>query len=403
MLNSIELFAGAGGLVLGSELAGFTTLAAVEWDRWACETLEENKVRGHPLVKDLQILCSDVRSADLSGFQEGIDLLSGGPPCQPFSIGGKHKAFDDDRDMFSVFADVVCRLKPRAFIIENVKGLARASFSNYLAYIELRMSMPEIFQKDGESWPDHLRRLEQEKTSIGYSGLRYNVIRNLVNAADYGVAQKRERLFIVGFREDQNVHWSFPLHSHNFDELLRDQWVTGEYWERHQIAKKSRPAMPDRLHSRVNALKERNFSAGLKPWKTVRDALAGLPEPNASGSETIGIYNHRLQPGARIYAGHTGSPIDLPAKALKAGDHGVPGGENMLVSPNGAVRYFTVREAARIQGFPDGYVFHGSWSETMRQLGNAVPVALAQKVTSSVAERLLEASFLAMSKSAYLN
>jgi DNA (cytosine-5)-methyltransferase 1 len=77
--------------------------------------------------------------------------------------------------------------------------------------------------------------------------------------------------------------------------------------------------------------------------------------------------------------------MDMPAKTLKAGDHGVPGGENMLALPDGKFRYFTVRESARLQTFPDGYVFHGSWTETMRQLGNAVPVRLARIVASSVA------------------
>jgi DNA (cytosine-5)-methyltransferase 1 len=88
--------------------------------------------------------------------------------------------------------------------------------------------------------------------------------------------------------------------------------------------------------------------------------------------------NHVLQPGARIYPGHTGSLLDRPAKALKAGDHGVPGGENMIVEDNGKVRYFSVREAARLVGLPDDYLFPGSWSESMRQLGNAVPVQLAE-------------------------
>jgi DNA (cytosine-5)-methyltransferase 1 len=91
-----------------------------------------------------------------------------------------------------------------------------------------------------------------------------------------------------------------------------------------------------------------------------------------------------------MYPGHTGSPLDQPAKTIKAGDHGVPGGENMLVNTDGSVRYFTARETARIQTFPDGYVFHGSWTETMRQLGNAVPVALARVVASSVAQALIE-------------
>jgi DNA (cytosine-5)-methyltransferase 1 len=94
--------------------------------------------------------------------------------------------------------------------------------------------------------------------------------------------------------------------------------------------------------------------------------------------------NHRFQPGARSYPGHTGSPLDEPAKTLKAGVHGVPGGENMLVRPDGSIRYFTVRESARLQTFPDNFKFHGSWTETMRQLGNAVPVKLAEVIANSV-------------------
>jgi DNA (cytosine-5)-methyltransferase 1 len=127
-----------------------------------------------------------------------------------------------------------------------------------------------------------------------------------------------------------------------------------------------------------------------KPWLTVRDALQGLTDPQRKNNVTL-HNNHIFQPGARVYAGHTGSPLDLPAKTLKAGDHGVPGGENMLVMPHGEVRYFTVRESARLQTFPDTYVFHGSWTETMRQLGNAVPVALARIMASSIAEKLIEA------------
>ena len=108
---------------------------------------------------------------------------------------------------------------------------------------------------------------------------------------------------------------------------------------------------------------------GGQPWVTVRDALFGLGEPT-------GFRNHVSQPGARVYPGHTGSPLDLPAKALKAGDHGVPGGENMMVRDDGTVRYFTTREAARLVGLPDDYEFPRSWTESMRQLGNAVPAEL---------------------------
>lgn len=402
MLRSLELFAGAGGLALGTEFAGFNAVAAVERDRWAAETLEENKARGFPLVQGMRVICGDVRRLDYSEFPSDLDLVSGGPPCQPFSIGGKHRAFNDDRDMFSAFADVVANLKPRAFIIENVKGLTRATFANYLAYIEHRMSMPEVSQKPGETWPDHLKRLEQVKTSTG-GGLRYNVARQLFNAADHGAPQRRERVFIVGFRDDQNVRWNFPDPTHSQDELLYSQWVSGEYWDRHKVSQKARGAVPDRLKTKVASLRGRNFSGGRLPWQTVRDALQGLPAPREDGRETNGILNHRLQPGARTYVGHTGSPIDWPSKALKAGDHGVPGGENMMVLPDGSVRYFTVREAARIQGFPDGYVFHGSWTETMRQLGNAVPVRLAQAVASSVAQKLLEADMATLVRKRGLN
>jgi len=98
--------------------------------------------------------------------------------------------------------------------------------------------------------------------------------------------------------------------------------------------------------------------------------------------------NHFLNPGARVYAGHNGSPLDLPAKALKAGDHGVPGGENTLRFADGTVRYFSVRECARIQTFPDDWVFEGSWTESMRQLGNAVPVVLSNVVARELAGAL---------------
>jgi DNA (cytosine-5)-methyltransferase 1 len=398
MLHSLELFAGAGGLALGTELAGFKSVAAVEWDRWAAETLEQNKSRGFPLVKDLRVICGDVRALDCSEFPQDLDLVSGGPPCQPFSIGGKHRAFNDDRDMFSAFADVVARLRPRAFILENVKGLTRSSFANYLAYIEHRLSMPELFQRPGEKWDEHLQRLEEEKSSSGDKGVRYTTFRHLFNAADHGAAQKRERVFIVGFRKDQDAHWSFPTATHSQEALLFSQWISGDYWDHHRIAKKDRGDAPSRMKARIESIQRQNSSVGLRPWRTVRDALQGLPTPRADGKETIGIKNHRLQLGARAYVGHTGSPIDSPSKALKAGDHGVPGGENMMVNLDGSVRYFTVREAARIQGFPDGYVFHGAWSETMRQLGNAVPVMLAQAVASSVAQKLLEFDLTTLAK-----
>lgn len=387
-MQALELFAGAGGLAMGVSLAGFKPVGVVEWDRWACDTIRENQRRGHPLVKDWPLHEGDVRHFDLSGVPEGLDLVAGGPPCQPFSMGGKHRAHDDHRDMFPATVDIVRRTKPRAFIVENVKGLTRASFANYFSYITLQLSYPEIIRRADEGWLDHLARLEREKTSGRRTGLTYDLVYRVLNAANYGVPQRRERVFMVGFRSDLGVRWNFPDETHSQEALFHDQWVTGAYWDRHRVPKSRRPVASATDAARIARLRGRNMPPAEHAWRTVRDAMVGLPDPEVSG----GSYrDHRFQPGARTYPGHTGSPLDLPAKTLKAGDHGVPGGENMMVKDDGRVRYFTIRESARLQTFPDSYVFHGSWTETMRQLGNAVPVALAQVVASSVAQTLAEA------------
>lgn len=390
-MKSIELFAGAGGLGMGISLAGFKHLAVVEWDKWACDTIRENQQRGFPLVSDWSVAEGDVRKFDLSTAPEDLDLVAGGPPCQPFSMGGKHRAYNDERDMFPAIIDAIRKLKPRAFIIENVKGLTRPGFANYYQYILLQLEFPEVSRRKDENWKEHFNRLQSEKTSgrlHAGSYLAYNVVPTLVNAADFGIPQKRERVFIAGFRDDQGIEWSFPNETHSFESLLHDQWVSGEYWDRHEIAKRKRPRVPENFLARVERLRRLGPHIFHRPWRTVRDALQGLPDPEKSADPYC--INHRFQPGARQYPGHTGSPLDLPAKTLKAGGHGVPGGENMMVKDNGEVRYFTVRESARLQTFPDGYVFHGTWSETMRQLGNAVPVGLAHIVASSVARKLVE-------------
>ncbi len=391
MLNSIELFAGAGGLGMGVGLAGFSPKAVIEWDTWACDTIRENIQRGFPLVRNWPLIEDDVREFDFESLEDRIDLVVGGPPCQPFSLGGKHRAHNDERDMFPATVDAVRRLRPKAFIVENVRGLTRAAFNNYYQYILLQFTYPEVRRRTSETWVRHLTRLEKIATTRKKRGLTYNVVHRILNAANYGVPQKRDRVFIVGFRSDMDSRWSFPDETHSFEALLEDQWVTGEYWERHRIPKKKRPQTPERYNKRIEKIRLTNERpmAEYKPWRTLRDALQDVPDPRERDSQKL-FRNHRFQDGARPYPGHTGSPLDLPSKALKAGDHGVPGGENMMVMGDGSVRYLTVREAARVQTFPDGYVFHGSWSETMRQLGNAVPVKLALVVAGSVAKKLLE-------------
>ena len=371
IVQSIELFAGAGGLGLGSKLAGANPQLVVERDRWCCATLRRNANSHWPEPFE-----GDIREVEFGKFEGKIDLVTGGPPCQPFSLGGKHKAHDDHRDMWSEAVRSVRDAKPRAFIFENVKGLTRSSFSAYFSYITLQLTYPELTRLASEAWHDHLARLEQHHSSGRRVGLQYQVIPpRVLNAADYGVPQRRERVFFIGFRDDICANWAFPKATHSLEALQHDQSERGTYWDLHKL-QRSR-GTPIRAIKDVEAV-------ALEPWKTVRDALVGLPDPEINPKSAAQFLNHRFQSGARTYPGHTGSPIDLPAKALKAGVHGVPGGENMMVRDDGSVRYFTVRESARLQTFPDNFAIEGSWTEAMRQLGNAVPVDLARIVTASV-------------------
>ncbi|RUT07831.1 cytosine-specific methyltransferase [Dulcicalothrix desertica PCC 7102] len=388
-MKSVELFTGAGGLALGCALAGFHHLALVERDKHSCHTIRENQRNGVALVNDWRLYQMDVADFDFSTVDEEIDLLAGGPPCQPFSIGGRHGAYLDDRDMFPQFFRAVLSKRPLAFLIENVRGLLRKNFINYFEYITLQLAHPELQPKPSEPWVEHLARLERHHNSGAKEDLAYRVTWRLLNAADYGVPQKRERVFIVGFRSDLKANWSFPEPTHTEEALVWDKWVTGNYWERHGIDSKSRPQIPAKLRARLERNGANLLGSMTSPWCTVRDAIADLP-PAENIDIARKIPNHIYIPGARSYPGHTGSPMESPAKTLKAGVHGVPGGENMLALASGEVRYFTVREAARLQTFPDEYYFPGNWGESMRQIGNAVPVNLAYIIASSIGTHLQE-------------
>lgn len=367
-MKSLEIFSGAGGLAEGLKLSGFKHSGLLEYDRDACNTLRAN-------FSQEIVLEQDIRDLDFGQFTE-IDLFGGGPPCQPFSIGGKARGQLDERDMFPYAINGIRELKPRAFIFENVKGLLRKSFEDYFKYIILQLTFPAITQKDRESWFDHLSRLERQNKYGNDSDLEYRVVHKLINAANYGVPQKRERVIIVGIRNDLDLNWSFPAETHSADSLTWDKFVTKEYWYRNEVPQHQQE-LPDALmKKRISNLKQQFgfFKPTTKPWMTVREAINDLPDPQSSLNV---IPNHVFRDGARIYPGHTGSYIDEPSKTIKAGGHGVPGGENMIRYPNGDVRYFTICEAKRIQTFPDDYKITGSWSEGMRQLGNAVPVALS--------------------------
>lgn len=376
-LNSIELFAGAGGLAIGLHEAGFSPKAIIEFNKDACKTLRASSI----FKRGSEIFEGDVTKFDYFSVSEPIDLISGGPPCQPFSLGGKAKGSNDLRDMFPEAVRAIREKKPRAFVFENVKGLLRKSFFEYFEYIIFQLQYPSVFKMDDEDWQSHRTRLERYHTQNKHTELEYKVLYRLVNAADYGVPQKRERVFIVGFRSDIDAQWSFPDATHSEDSLLWSKFVSKQYWKNHNldvpvIDDKSR-AISERLLNKYGM-----FEPKLKPWVTVRDAISDLPDPKSG--EAKNHNNHDFKGGAKIYPGHTGSYIDDPSKALKAGGHGVPGGENMVRFENGSVRYFTVRESARIQTFPDDFCFEGSWGEVMRQLGNAVPAKLGCVVGQSI-------------------
>ncbi|NJS15671.1 MAG: DNA cytosine methyltransferase [Sphingopyxis sp.] len=382
-MKSVELFAGAGGLAMGVSQAGFKPVQIVEWDKWCCDTIQHNRANQVAIVKDWPSpTLGDVRPMDFRSLEGVVDLVTGGPPCQPFSMGGQHRAFDDQRDMWPQAVRAVREIRPKAFIFENVKGMTRAAFATYFSYIDLQLHHPAICRRRGEDWRDHFGRLQQHHTCDEKMLPEYKVVAEVLNSADYGIPQKRERVIFVGFRADMKIAWRFPRPTHSSDRLLWDKYRSGEYWDRHQVSSKYR-----RTLAPESARAERlDCIPSEEPWQTVRDALSKYGEPTENGSGKF--LNHKLQHGARSYLGHTGSPMDQPAKTLKAGVHGVPGGENMLVRSDGSVRYFSVRESAALQTFPDQYEFRGSWTEAMRQLGNAVPVKLANSIASDVRRNL---------------
>lgn len=372
-MRSLELFSGAGGLAKGLELAGFAHAAFVEFNKHACASLREN-------FDPNKVYFGDIKDFDLDAL-DGVDVVAGGPPCQPFSLGGKHGADQDSRDMFPYAIRAIEKLAPRAFVFENVKGLLRPSFADYFEYIILRLTYPGFVAS--ADWKSHLSDLRSIGT-LPYAGTKYNVSFQLINAANYGVPQTRERVVIVGVRADLGVDWSFPAATHSEDRLLWDMYVSGEYWQRH--GKSEKQPLTALLQEKVERLKARYgmFEPEGLPWRTVRDALHGIPDPRISH----GIDDHVFHDGARSYPGHTGSDIDWPSKTIKAGGHGVPGGENMIRYPDGTVRYFTVHEAKRIQTFPDDFVIKGAWGEAMRQIGNAVPVLLGETIGRELIFRL---------------
>ncbi len=171
----------------------------------------------------MEVVEGDIRRVGLASFDGSLDLISGGPLCQPFSLGGRHRAYDDARDMFPQAVRALLEARLKAFVFKNVEGLMRASFQNYFEYVQLQMEHPMMVAKHDEIWEEHLARLERHHTSSERLGLHYRVVARLLNLANYGVPQKRERVLFVGFRDDIDARWSFETGDHTMEDLVWDQ------------------------------------------------------------------------------------------------------------------------------------------------------------------------------------
>jgi DNA (cytosine-5)-methyltransferase 1 len=300
--------------------------------------------------------------------------------------------------MFPQVFRALRELTPPAFLLENVRNLAGRSFRPYFDYILRQLEFPFEQPHPGEHWADHktrLDRLHDEPLFADQDNLpTYVVNATVLNAADFGVPQLRHRVFIVGYRHDLDLRPRLPVGAHSEDALLWAQWIDGSYWEDNRVPKSEIPEMPTSVAGRVARLRTHGKPVEYR-WRTLRDAInhetegwtwRPLPEPVTDGN--LVFQQHYLIPGARIYEGHTGNDLDRPAKTIKAGDHGNPGGEHVLVRPGRDHRYLSIRECARVQTFPDSYHFVGSRSECMRQLGNAVPVLLARELATTIRGQL---------------
>jgi DNA (cytosine-5)-methyltransferase 1 len=435
--TSVELFAGGGGLAIAVHQAGFRPLLYNEWANHASETLTTNGAervpKGEtpkiPLAGEIvPLVAGDIRELDMTYLNGQVDVIAGGPPCQPFSLGGVAKGDEDRRNMFPQMFRAIREIQPKAVICENVRGLLRPSFSPYFEYIQRELKLPFERRDDEVAWHEHDALLAKRlRSGRAPNEERYEVVVTPVNAADYGVPQVRHRVMIVAFRADLDVDvdaFRKTVEDTRFSQngLFRSM-QNGEYWDRHAGLSRIPGHVIDRTLSRIPEVPPND---DCMPWRTLRDAIQGFgtgqikdeggkilpllpplpPIPlNQLDTKTVqgGFPDHIGWPGARIYDGHTPNDLDAPAKTVKAGVHGVPGGESVVLLDDRVSdpfskslwrylhRYMTVRETARVMTFPDNWVLSGPRGERMRQLGNAVPVSMGRFFAQAVADSLAAA------------
>ena len=294
--RSVELFAGAGGMALGMLWAGFEHDQLVELNEAPCEILRTNAERDPALWKSENIRQMDVRwwlKEHASSQLRDIDLVAGGPPCQPFSIGGARAGHADERNMFPIAIDVVRELRPKTFVFENVPGLLREDFLPYYLYLFDYLTRPSIVPREDEDWTAHHDRIRRARRPV-----EYHVRREIIDAADLGIPQTRKRVFIIGIRADMGEAdtWQTLKPTHSRAALLHAQWVSGAYWIEHGLRP---PAMAQKFRSQVDRLRRSGEIPGEKRWRTTRDAITDLPHP-INGVEASGVLNHEGIPGCPV-------------------------------------------------------------------------------------------------------
>ncbi|MDD5865340.1 MAG: DNA (cytosine-5-)-methyltransferase [bacterium] len=327
----IELFAGAGGLALGLEQAGFEEVALVEIDETACNTLKLNRPNWNVINDDIV----EVSKKDLLkefNLKEGeLDLISGGYPCQSFSYAGKKLGLDDVRGtMFYYYAEFIKQLKPKMFFAENVKGLTTHDGGKTIE------TMINVFEEIG-----------------------YKVEWKVLNAWDYGVAEKRQRVVIIGIRKDltDKVKFEYPI-PHEYKPVLRDVLQN----------------VPDSVGAKYPEKKKKVFDL-VPPGGYWRD----LPEDVAKDYMKTCYYMGGGRTGiARRLSWDEPSLTLTCSPMMKQTDRCHPDES----------RPFTTREYARIQSFPDDWNFAGKMNDIYKQIGNAVPVNLAKCVGESIMDAL---------------
>ncbi|KRU25940.1 DNA (cytosine-5-)-methyltransferase [Clostridium sporogenes] len=359
MKNAISFFTGAGGLDIGIHDAGFNVRLCVEIEKRYCETIKLNYPDWNIKNGDIMEYHKErIYKEGLLNSNEEISLIFGGSPCQSFSTAGRRRAFEDPRGKAMLkFADIIREIKPKAFLLENVKGLLSAALKH------------RPLNERGEGFPP---LDENEKPGSALKFLlskfqEYNVTIETINAADYGIAQKRERVFIVGIRKDLNKKFEFPEKTHNKNGTLgKQKWI-----ELKKVL--SEISSEVKSHEYVNYSEERLKYMKLIPkgggnWRDLPKDIVEVAMGGAykSGGGKVGFF--------RRVKDYEPAPTLLTSPIQKSTNLGHPFEDRPL----------SIEEYLVIQGFPINYKVFGTINDKYTQIGNAVPVKLAEIIGKAI-------------------